>query len=83
MSVPVHIFIGSAKISLASHTYRMHIHLCPLLNVTGNIPVSSVYTLTLGLVLTKRRCIGYSSCLTLGSGSFSSLDFVDLIFFRV
>ena len=39
MSVPVRLFIGSSKIPLALYAYRMHMYLCPLLDVTGNQPV--------------------------------------------
>ena len=83
MSVPVQLFIGLARILLASYAYRMHMYLWPLLDVTGNRPVWLVYTLPMSSMLANRRCVGCSICYTSGSGIFGLLDCVDLIFFRV
>ena len=42
ISVPVRLLIGLARIAFASYAYKMHIYLCPLLEVTGDLPVWSV-----------------------------------------
>ena len=83
MSVSVRLFMGSARIALASYAYSMHMYLFPLLDVTGNRPVWLVYNLPMGLMLENKICVGLSSCSTSGSRSFGLLDCIDLIYFRV
>jgi hypothetical protein len=86
----ISIFIGSAKMAFPSYSYNINSYLFPLLDVVGNLPVTSVYTFPSNYVIiayTSFVCcgkisVGVKSSVVVLSFSSSGVGFgcVDLVF---
>ena len=79
--------IGSAKIALESQSQTMQIYSLPLLDLNGNRPVKSPYTISLceyGIIFEKSILLFYSFSgnWSISSALGSSCTFVDRKFFR-